>query len=263
MPMPERLELPAATHKAPEPLTSDALAAKMKPGAPPALVPAVGIIADFRPPFFLYHHPNCWDLSSTHGGGNERLKQPTLLPQVQMFPIAPGAFGCRTRRQGEPFSAVYAKAVEKWQRDRGVTFLDPEQPIPSWALPPGVPEGGYLRELEVVHPLTDQQGSRWSEVWHVPAPTQPNTRQHFEFRRTEYELWLAWLVQSGQLRPASRRAFEVAVKKWRHRVEGVVGLSVSAEVREVMLARRQPWLDAAQNATPVEELPTVAGEVAA
>lgn len=210
--------------------------------------------------FFLYHHPANWQLSVTHGKGKP-IGKPTLLPEVRKFLISPGVFGCRTHDKHEDPSKVYLGAVGKW-RAKGYIFLDPDETIPQHMLPPGVPEGGYLRELRVQHPQVKATVTRWSEAWDIPVPTLPGEPQRFQFHRETYELWLAWLVQSGTVPTATPEVLARFQRIHRKRVDRVRVMAIDPTVRGELQARRQRWVDHLNGVVPIEKQAKVS-EVAA
>ena len=227
-------------------------------GGPDADVP---MYAFPRSQFFYMHHPKCWTRSTTHGKG-KRLTKPTLLPELMKFIISPGVFGCRTADKGEEPPDVYKNGVKKWRND-GFTFLDPNEAIPDFALPEGLPEGGYLRELKVAHPKLRAMVTRWTEAWDLPQPTLGDENQRFKYNHEHYELWRAWLVQSGRIAPA----FEHIYDRWRDihadRVARIAGLIINADVKAAMLEKRMPWLKHMDAIAPVQELVKVSRSIAA
>jgi hypothetical protein len=183
-----------------------------------------------NPTFFLRHHPRSWRVSTT-------LAQPTLLPDVTKHVISPGVNGCRTLGEHDEPQDAYENSVHRAEK-RGFTYLSPIAPIPAACLPPGVPPGGYIRALDCRHPLTRVVGHYHTEAWNVPIATLPDEDQQFKFHLPTYELWLEWLVLSGQIAPPNERVIQTLRDRVRQHVERTRLLNVAPDIRDEFVRRK-------------------------
>ena len=194
-------------------------------------------------PFFLRHHPANWRISA-------HLDTPCVLPEITIHILAPGVNGVRTRDKNEPVEAGYKNSVRAAQ-DVGWLYLDPAAPIPEDCLPPGVPAGGYLRDLDCRHPLTLVTGKRYVEAWNVPVVGLPDQDQQFKFQTPSYERWLRFLVESGQIALMNPQILEGLTTRVRGHLERAQTLNLSDSVRQIFVDRKQKIVDAYQNAKPL------------
>ena len=195
MPVRESTSAPKAT-------ASPATLAAMRPSSPEAMADDTRIRATPNESFFLRHHPNQWELAT------EGLDGPTILPIIARHTILPGQSGIRTIKEGQHPSAAY-KHAKRDDEDRGWVYLAPLDPIPAAMLPAGMPEGGYLRDLDCRDVHTTATGSYFLEAWDVPEAVPPGAVQTFRHDRAAYNRWRAWLVETGKVpqpAPAIKRA---------------------------------------------------------
>lgn len=233
MPIPD---LPGPLAPPPAAVAEAALAGMMRPSRfGQAAVAAGRVVIAPNDPFFLRHHPRAWRVSVT-------LPEPTFLPDVTMHIIAPGVNGVRTLSEGDLPEAAYEDSVHTGQK-RGFTYLSPIAPIPADCLPPGVPSGPYIRELECVHPLTHRPGVYHVEAWNVPIETLPDEQQQFKFHLQSYERWLAYLVLSGQIAPPNERVAQTLRDRVREHVERTKLLNVAPDIRDEFVRRKQEIAD--------------------
>ena len=244
MPVPS---LPGAVSAAPRIDVAAQLKAAMRShefaaGASAAAV----ILAPPSFPFFLRHHRENWRVSHAS-------PKSTLLPEVTMFRLAPGANGVRTRNKDEQPDAGYRQALRN-EIDKGWMFLDPSRVIPASCLPSGVSEGSYIRRVECVHPVTLQAGELYLEAWNVPQPAAGSATT-FKFDRAAYERWLLWLVESGQIAGPSQDNLDAAKQRAAdHLHNRNVAAYGNEEVAKHLRGEAAARLKAASAAT----LPTVA-----
>lgn len=158
--------------------------------AAPKPVDATGqgrLLLEPRPRFFLWFTLAAWEVVS------EGLSGPRLLPVLVCQPVVPGANGIRTRAKNEAEEASWVGGIKEWA-DKGRQLLDPNRVIPASCLPPGVPEGPYIREIPCAHPRYKTPGSYFCEAWDVPNPPTPGMPQSFKRDRGAYNRWRASLV---------------------------------------------------------------------
>lgn len=241
------------------PTSIDARAAHGQTGSPPdmaammqssdfaAKASRAGVL-DIEPnaPFFLRHHPNAWRVSTT-------LDKPMVLPDVTMMIISPGVNGCRTVGKNEQPDMAYRQAIMNAQLKHW-TYLDPMAPIPANCLPDGVPAGSYIREIACQGIVSRRTGKYYLEAWSVPIATLPDQAQRFKFDTAKYELWLKFLVESGQVAPMIEGIKETMVERVRAHVERAEGLNLNPDVRKKWLARKEKILAAYQSAEVGQEL---------
>lgn len=196
--------------------------------------------------FFLRHHPSAWRVSS-------RLEKPTWIPDIAKHILAPGVNGVRTIRKGETAEASYRNSVRD-AMDKGWSYLDAGAPIPAEYLPPGVPVGGYIRELECADPLTRRRGTYYLEAWQIPVESLPDERQRFEYDLSAHERYAAWLVLSGQLRPVLPQVIERLISSAGARLERAQQLRAHGKATAEFVALREEWLTIHESA----ELPSSA-----
>jgi hypothetical protein len=212
----------------------------MQPPAPRELSSRAIMIAKRNEPFFLRHHPDCWEVSTT-------LETPTLLPQLGLFVIAPGVSGVRTRSKTEvnhPEKA-YEQAVAIAREREGWVFLDPHREIPADCLPPGVPPGGYLREADCEDPqVPGAFGTHYEEAWAVPLPTAKNRPQRFRYDKAAHERWRLWLVESGQIDPPTDAVIEELKARAVAHVDNARRPKVNEIIQAEALERATAQLDA-------------------
>lgn len=194
--------------------------------------------------FFYRHHPANWRISV-------HLDKPTCLPDITMHVLAPGVNGVRTRNKGEPAEMGHKNSVRD-SEDRGWVYLDPRAPIPADCLPPGVPAGGYLRDLDCKDPLTGQDGLRYVEAWNVPVATLPDDIQQFKFQTPSYERWLVYLVASGQIAPMLPSVLTAMTNRVRGHLERAQTVGYQPDVREIFVKRKKVILEAYEQAQQVE-----------
>jgi hypothetical protein len=190
-------------------------------------------------PFFLCHHRDSWEVSTT-------LEQPVLLPNLTRFVVSAGSNGCRTVTKGEDPILAYQAAVDIFRR-RGYTFIDPHLPIPSGCLPAGVEAGGYLREIDAEHPVTQAHGTHYLEAW-TQIVASDDARTAIAWDRRAYERWLVWLVESGVIRPAGPGVASRLVAMLDARLERAMTLALAPDLRERRVAAATARLEAAQHA---------------
>jgi hypothetical protein len=181
--------------------SSAALLAQMQPGKADEIGSAFRLPIRPNVRFFLAHTPEEWDPEPVKGTvAGVELDGVFWLPGVAPRVLEPGAALIRTRGQQEPVEATYQHAMEVSRRE-GWVWLDPVRHIPAECLPPGVPAGGYWRTMPCIDPRTRQVGDYHFEVWKLPAETLPGRRQRFDYHRPSFNLWRAWLVLTGQVKP--------------------------------------------------------------
>lgn len=225
MPVPDLPQRPAARP------TDDAdFAGMMEPSAFSAEEIAPRLAVGPNEPFFLRHHPGNWFPSRFLEGG------PFWLPEITVHVLAPGVNGVRTRDKHEPVEAGYRNSVRDGE-DHGWVYLSPRAEIPAECLPPGVPSGGYLRDVACQDPRTLASGRRYLEAWQVPAQTVPGEPQRFVFHHESHERWLAWLVRSGLIAPMAPYVAERLARRYTDRIERAQMLNLSPEVRTIRVER--------------------------
>jgi hypothetical protein len=181
--------------------SSAALLAQMQPGKADEIGSAFRLPIRPNVRFFLAHTPEEWDPEPVKGTvAGVELDGVFWLPGISKRVLEPGAALIRTRQKGEPVEATYEHAQEVSRR-MGWVWLDPNRHLPAECLPPGVPAGGYWRAMPCIHPQTQQQGDYNFEVWNLPAETLPGRTQRFAYHRASFNLWRAWLVLTGQVKP--------------------------------------------------------------
>lgn len=144
-------------------------------------------------PFLLKHHWSAWEVAS------EGLDGPQWLPKLKKHVIRPGINHVHTLKRGQASHEAYQDGVEIESR-AGWTFIQ-QHPLDEDHRPAGVPEGPYVREVDVRDPRTGTTGQAYLEAWQVPLPTLPGDEagQRFRFDRASYNRWRFWLVESGQI----------------------------------------------------------------
>lgn len=199
--------------------------------------------------FFLCHHRDAWEVSTT-------LEQPVLIPNLTRFQVSPGSNGCRTVTKNEDPVLAYQAAVDIFRR-RGYTFLDPHAPIPTDCLPAGVEPGGYLREIDAEHPVTQAPGTHYLEAW-TQIVASDDARTTVAWDRRSYERYLVWLVESGAIRPPAPGVAARLIGVLDARLERAMTLALAPDLRERRVAAATARLEAAQAAAgerPALKLP--------
>lgn len=153
-------------------------------------------------PFWLRHWRGNWQVSTT-------FEKPMLLPEIGIFVLRPGVNGVRTRGKDEDENMTYRAAFRKETDDHGWNFLNPITPVPVDCLPKmpsgaDWPEGGYIRCVDCIHPITGKKGTRYLEAWMKPVAGDDGSTD-YEWDLATYEKWLLWLVESGQIDPPTQK----------------------------------------------------------
>ena len=125
------------------------------------------------------------------------------LPQQVRIVNAPGANQVRVISPGEHPSEAWRYVVQN-AREKGHVLLSPDLPVPSAALPSGAQPGGYLREVTVR--WRGQMGVRYVTPWDLCTPLPGDAPARWSFDRSNYALWLWWLVAAGHV-PAVHPAY--------------------------------------------------------
>lgn len=125
------------------------------------------------------------------------------LPQQVRIVNAPGANQVRVISPGEHPSEAWRYVVQN-AREKGHVLLSPDLPVPSAALPSGAKPGGYLREVTVR--WRGQMGVRYVTPWDLCTPLPGDAPARWSFDRSNYALWLWWLVAAGHV-PAVHPAY--------------------------------------------------------
>lgn len=157
--------------------------------------------------FFFRHWPREWEVEDVDG-------KPEWLPSLAPHILKPGSGNIRTLSPSELHTPhrAYETAVMDARRE-GWIYIDPDTYVPSDCLPPGVPDGGYLRELDCVS-KGGAQGSRWVTAWTIPVKTLAGERQQWSFDRDLFNKWRKTLVDDGVVEPPDR----AVVKKYIARI---------------------------------------------
>lgn len=125
------------------------------------------------------------------------------LPQQVRIVNAPGANQVRVISPGEHPSEAWRYVVQN-AREKGHVLLFPDLSVPSAALPSGAQPGGYLREVTVR--WRGQMGVRYVTPWDLCTPLPGDAPARWSFDRSNYALWLWWLVAAGHV-PAVHPAY--------------------------------------------------------
>jgi hypothetical protein len=171
------------------------------------------------------------------------------LPTQVRIVNAPGANQVRVIGPGEHPSEAWRYVVQN-AREKGHVLLSPDLPIPAAALPSGAQPGGYLREAAVR--WRGQMGVRYVTPWDLCTPLPGDAPARWSFDRSNYALWLWWLVAAGHVpgvHPAyidgkkadmrgavaqvEARVINMPADQAKRRIEEVVAEAATAEKAEV------------------------------
>lgn len=231
------------------PADSKSLAASMEPVAFGVLGTDPNVVfVRSNAPFFLRHHRKNWRISTT-------LEDQVWLPEITHHVLQPGANGVRTRSKNEEDDAGYRDSVRN-HMDKGWSYLNPMDEIAPEMLPEGVKPGGYCRALECIDPLSGVRGKRYVEAWDVPQINDDDDEaQPFTFDLAKYELWLRFLVESGQVSPPSPAVVARHIKRVNRHRDRIKPLNLDPEIRREWMSRRDAVVAAYTNAKAITKLP--------
>lgn len=198
------------------------------------------------PPFFLMHYPQNWEV------GTEGLEAPTWLPGLQRDFVEPGCNTIRTRKTGEPLSAMFDLAHTLRQRN-GATIL------PQVLKLDGVGYDTYLQEMPVVHPRTGAEGTLYFDRWETPIPPkEPGKRVKFQRDRAEYNRWRLALVEQGVIAPPDPRDIDARVARAEYHVSrNALKTGVPEDERKRMVEEATAKAAVVAEAVIPEEIPVV------
>ena len=163
--------------------------------------------------FKMRHHAAAWRVSAT-------LEVPTWIPVIGHLTIAPGCDGIHTIKESDRPEKVWEDAVAKTTK-LGWSYFGQNDPIPAEYLPPGVPEGGYLRRLPCWDPQAGR-GTYYLEAWRIPVASLPNEDQQFTYAMGAHERWCEWLVATGQVAEILPQVVKRRIATARNRVERAI-----------------------------------------
>lgn len=192
-------------------------------------------------PFLLQHHPNAWEVAT------EGLDKPTWVPILHPRIIRMGANGMRTTKPGAPASDAYQRAIDIDSR-HGVTTIPLDLIVKAEHLPNGMPEGRYIRTVDVTDPATKANGTKHIEAWQTPAHTPMGQVQEFTFDRAAYNRWRVHLVVAGVVGKPPGSVIEKAKRKHGTRVAMAEVANLPDEVRKRRVEEQMADLNAVNGA---------------
>lgn len=175
--------------------------------------------------------------------------EPELVPILSRHPIAPGFNGITTRPKmdfdpSEDTEAFRAKLARK-----GEVVIPLTLNVPRACLPPGAPEGGYLRRMEVKpHVNATKTITHHHEVWETITAGRKGAAQR-DYNQPLFAAWRLWLRDEGHVPGPSEavktrliRAAETGLTQRR------TTPSADANLKAEQIAAAQARLELAQNA---------------
>lgn len=227
------MPIPSTAPKSPTP-TGD-LSGLLRPASSAATGSLRRIAARPNEAFWLLAHPLAWDIAIVDGvvEGKKLAGTAVWVPDLVKLVEAPGANGIRVVPSGQGPEAAYTGALRA-RLEAGWTVLDRTEAIASVYLPPGVPEGPYIREVDCQDPLTHVIGVHYLEAWQVPVASVGDAKQRFRFDRDAHTRWRASLCLRGLIAPPS----EEVRREVRARLEAKIGrIEVQPLATEVVKRR--------------------------
>lgn len=140
--------------------------------------------------FLFFAHPDRYELARV---GDEDVLVPNLIAPA----LAPGHGGVAApidRDAKFDFQRDTTQAIARFIR-RGEVPIPSDLPIPREFLPPGQPDGGYLRVIRVRSGRGMPTVPSYCTPWDLMAVVNGRTQSSFDHAR--YAAWRAWLVREG------------------------------------------------------------------